>query len=188
MDRFRTPKADPRSERQRTAIAPVALALVACASALALGACGFIASGSNNALGQYPTTTTPGVTLSTEASPVGHVLSTATGYTLYDFAPDTPTSSACVSAVCVLEWPPLTVPAGATPTVAHGLHPSLVGTLRRSDGSVQVTYGGHPLYQWNADVRPGMITGQAIDNEGGRWYVVTPSGAQVTTPFSVGGP
>jgi predicted lipoprotein with Yx(FWY)xxD motif len=113
------------------------------------------------------------------------VLATGSGYTLYDFAPDTPTASACVSTVCVLEWPPLTIDPGATVRLGHGLQAKLAGTLRRPDGSEQVTYDGHPLYRWNGDVAPGMITGQAIDNAGGLWYVLRPSGAQVLTPFSV---
>lgn len=132
-------------------------------------------------------TTTSGVTISTESSPVGPILATSTGYTLYDFAPDTPTSSTCVSTICVQLWPPLVVPSDEAPTVAKGLKQSLVGEIKRPDGATQVTYGGHPLYTWNGDAKPGMITGQALLNVGGYWYVIAPSGKQITTPFTVKG-
>lgn len=129
-----------------------------------------------------PTTTT-GVTLSTELSPVGRILATASGRTLYDFTPDTSTSSACTSALCVELWPPL-ITSGA-PTAGQGLEQSLVGTIRRPDGELQVTYGGHPLYTWIGDRKAGMVTGQALLNVGGYWYVISPTGRQVTTAFSV---
>jgi predicted lipoprotein with Yx(FWY)xxD motif len=129
-----------------------------------------------------PTTST-GVTISTEQSPAGRILATPSGRTLYDFSPDTPTSSACTKGLCVRLWPPLIVT--GTPQVGSHLHQSLVGTIRRPDGQLQVTYGGHPLYTWIGDTTPGMITGQALLNVGGYWYVITPSGAQVTTSFRV---
>jgi len=134
-------------------------------------------------------TTTPGVTLSTEPSPVGPILATGDGYTLYDFVPDTPTSSACVSSSCVFLWPPLVLPSDQPPTVAHGkgLKQSLVNEIKRPSGAVQVTYGDHPLYTWNGDTKPGMVTGQAIDNEGGYWYVIAPDGKEITSPFVVAG-
>ena len=65
---------------------------------------------------------------------------------------------------------------------------SLVGTLRRPDGSTQLSYGGHPLYTYNLDVTPGMVTGQAIDQDGGLWYVLNARGQQITTAFSVVSP
>jgi predicted lipoprotein with Yx(FWY)xxD motif len=130
-------------------------------------------------------TTTAGVTLSVEQSPVGPILATGSGDTLYDFTPDTPKTSACVSSACVFLWPPLVVQ--GMPTVGKDLKRSLVGTIRRPDGSRQVTYGGHPLYTWNGDTKPGMVTGQALFNEGGYWYVISPSGKQITTSFTVQG-
>jgi predicted lipoprotein with Yx(FWY)xxD motif len=130
-----------------------------------------------------PPTTTQGVTLATESSPAGPILATGTGFTLYDFAPDTPDHSACVNDICVSIWPPLVVQ--GRPTVGKGLRPGLVGTIRRADGATQVTYGGHPLYTWNGDTKPGMVTGQALLNAGGYWYVVAPSGKQITSPFAI---
>lgn len=156
--------------------------ILALAASLLLGACG----GTGYSTVSGTPTTTPNVTIATEPSPEGRILATGTGYTLYDFAPDTPTRSTCITSICQELWPPLVV-TGA-PTVATGLERSLVGTVRRPDGSLQATYGGHPLYTWKGDDKPGMVTGQALLNAGGRWYVVSPTGAQITTHFIVGAP
>lgn len=158
------------------------------AAALVLAAGGGILAGCSTGVGTTTSftvtpTTAHGVTVSTELSPAGRILATAGGRTLYDFTPDTPTSSACTSGLCVRLWPPLLTT--GTPTVGRGLRPSLVGTIRRPDGQLQVTYGGHPLYTWLGDSEPGMITGQAIVNVGGYWYVISPDGQQVTTLFRV---
>ena len=59
---------------------------------------------------------------------------------------------------------------------------SLVGRLTRPDGSTQLSYGGHPLYTYIRDVKPGMVTGQAIDQDGGPWYVLGPAGNEIHTP------
>jgi predicted lipoprotein with Yx(FWY)xxD motif len=125
----------------------------------------------------------PGSGLGTISSPVGPILATSNGFTLYDFVPDTATHSACVTDTCVAEWPPLVVT--SVPTVGGELQQSLVTTLRRPDGQLQVVYAGHPLYRWAGDVKAGMITGQAVVNQGGAWYVISPSGQQIITRFSV---
>jgi predicted lipoprotein with Yx(FWY)xxD motif len=121
-----------------------------------------------------------------QKSRAGLILATGNGNTLYDFAPDTPTHSACVDDGCVFQWPPLVV--NGPVQVQKGLDPSLVGTLKRPDGSRQLSYGGHPLYTYNLDVTPGMVTGQAIDQNGGLWYVIGRRGNQITTSFSVQSP
>jgi predicted lipoprotein with Yx(FWY)xxD motif len=157
----------------------LAAALVTGALPLGLAACG---GGSGVTVFNETPTTTRGVTVAEEPSPVGPILATGSGYTLYEFVPDTPTKSACVSSSCVFLWPPLVV--NGPPTLGAGLRRSLVGTLHRPDGATQVSYGGHPLYRWNSDTKPGMTTGQALLNEGGYWYVVSPAGKVITTPFS----
>ena len=148
---------------------------------LALAACG---GGSVTTLSSPPTTD-PNVILGLIHSPSGPILATGGGHALYDFAPDTPTQSACTNDGCVFQWPPL-LQAGPI-RVGAGVNRSLVGTLKRADGSTQLSYGGHPLYTYNLDVQPGLITGQAIDQDGGLWYVIDPAGHQITTAFSVNG-
>ena len=128
-------------------------------------------------------TTDSSLTLTLQHSPVGPILATGGGDTLYDFVPDTPTHSACVSNVCVFQWPPL-VTSGPV-RVGKGVDRSLVGTLRRPDGSTQLSYGGHPLYTYNGDVSPGVVMGQAINQDGGLWYVLDAQGKQITTSFTV---
>jgi predicted lipoprotein with Yx(FWY)xxD motif len=160
---------------RRAAVIPVLVL-----SALAFAACGGNGPTVSDVNGSP--TTTSGDTLSTRASPVGPILVTSNGSTLYDFVPDTTTSSACTSVTCVFLWPPL-IENGPV-TVGPDLSESLVGSIRRTDGSTQITYGGHPLYTYNSDVRPGLVTGQALLQSGGYWYVIGPNGQQITTPFS----
>ena len=130
-----------------------------------------------------PPTTDSSLTLTLTHSPVGTILVTGGGDTLYDFVPDTPTHSACDSNVCIFQWPPL-VTSGPV-RVGKGVDHSLVGTLRRPDGSTQLSYGGHPLYTYNGDVSPGVVMGQAINQDGGLWYVLTAQGKEITTSFAV---
>lgn len=147
---------------------------------LALAAC---SGGITSASFTVTPTTATGVTLSSEPSPAGRILATPEGHTLYDFTPDTPASSSCVSGLCVRLWPPLLT--SGRPTVGRGLQQSLVGTIRRPNGTLQVTYAGHPLYTWIGDNRPGMITGQALLNVGGYWYVIAAGGREIKTAFTV---
>jgi predicted lipoprotein with Yx(FWY)xxD motif len=159
-------------------------------SALGLGAalCGGLAvvlascGGSVSTL-TTPPTTNPSFSLTVQNSPAGPILATGTGATLYDFVPDTPSHSACLNDGCVYQWPPLLV-SNAT-QVGPGVTRSLVGTLRRPNGSTQLSYNGHPLYRYIRDVKPGEVTGQAIDQDGGLWYVLSPSGQEIHSSFTV---
>lgn len=163
--------------RRRPAAAALA-GLSGLALALVLDSCG----ANVTTLTSTPTTDAS-LTIVTEHSPVGPILATGHGATLYDFPPDTATRSACVNDGCVFQWPPL-VENGAI-RLGRGLDPRLVGTLRRPDGSTQVSYGGHPLYTYVLDTSPGVVMGQAIVQGGGPWYVVDARGRQITTPFTV---
>jgi predicted lipoprotein with Yx(FWY)xxD motif len=155
-----------------------------------VGAAAFIGSAlvfagcaGNSATLTVPPTTDPSLTLTVQRSPVGPILATGGGATLYDFAPDTPTHSACLDDGCTFQWPPLLMQGPAR--VGRGVDPSLVGTLRRPNGSTQLSYGGHPLYTYANDGTAGVVLGQGIDQNGGLWYVLDPAGKQVTTSFSV---
>jgi predicted lipoprotein with Yx(FWY)xxD motif len=162
--------------------APGALgAAAAFGLALLLSAC---VGGSVSTL-TSPPTTDPALTLTIQRSPVGPVLATGGGDTLYAFGPDSPTRSACLNVGCVYQWPPLEV-TGAV-RIGRGVAGSLVGRVTRPGGSTQVTYGGHPLYTYVRDVKPGVVTGQAIDQDGGPWYVLDPAGKEIRKPFTVNG-
>ena len=97
------------------------------------------------------------------------VLTNGKGLTLYWFAPDTPTTSKCYG-VCVGYWPPVT----GTPSAAPGVTGEL-GTIKRSDGTTQITYNGHPLYTYVGDTAPGQAFGNNLNVNGGLWHEVTAS-------------
>ena len=118
-----------------------------------------------------PTATmAPGGTLTTIRIDGVTVLTAANGRTLYLFAPDTPTRSACYG-TCAAYWPPVTGPLTAGPGVTGKL-----STITRSDGSVQATYDGHPLYTYIGDSAPGQANGNGLNLNGGLWHEVTVSG------------
>ena len=94
------------------------------------------------------------------------VLTNAKGFTLYSFAPDTPTVSKCYGS-CAAYWPPVTGTAPASP----GL-PGTVGTISRTGGARQLTYNGHPLYTYIGDSAPGQANGNNLNLNGGLWHEV----------------
>jgi len=157
--------------------------LIVSAASIGLASTLTACSGGNVTTLTTPPTTDPGLTLTVQRSPAGLILATGGGATLYDFAPDTPTRSACLNDGCVFQWPPL-LKSGPV-LVGRGVDTSSVGTLKRPDGSTQLSYGGHPLYTYRADAIPGLVGGQAIDQDGGLWYVLTPKGREVHTAFTV---
>jgi predicted lipoprotein with Yx(FWY)xxD motif len=92
-----------------------------------------------------------------------NLLTDAQGLTLYSFAPDTSTKSACYGS-CAAYWPPVT----GTPSAGSGVTGTL-GTITRTDGTKQATYDGHPLYTYIADKAPGTASGNNINLNGGLW-------------------
>ncbi len=92
---------------------------------------------------------------------LGKVLADANGMTLYTYDPDTDGTSTCYGG-CATNWPPLLAPAGA---VAEGNY----GLTTRTDGTMQWTYDGKPLYLWIKDTKPGDVTGDGV---GGKWHVI----------------
>jgi predicted lipoprotein with Yx(FWY)xxD motif len=148
---------------------------VAAATAVALGACSSSStSSSGSSQGSSPTYEVRAASV----SGVGTVLVDGAGYTLYLFEPDRQSTPTCTGS-CTSAWPPLVLPAGASPKAGAGAQAGLVGEVARSDGGNQVTYNRWPLYRWVGDTRPGVATGQGLDNFGGLWFVVTPDGAAV---------
>jgi predicted lipoprotein with Yx(FWY)xxD motif len=109
-------------------------------------------------------------TLGTESIGGVTVLTNAKGLTLYTFAPDKPNKSVCYGS-CAAYWPPVkgpvTVAAGVTGVTGK------LGTAKRTDGSLQATYNGHPLYTYIADTAPGQAKGNKLNLNGGLWYEVT---------------
>ena len=108
-------------------------------------------------------------------------LTNAKGLTLYWFAPDTMTTSNC-NGTCAQLWPPVTGRPAAGPGVTGRL-----GTIKRSDGQLQATYTGHPLYTYVGDSAPGQANGNGLNVSGGVWHEVTASGAAAAASTSGGG-
>jgi len=103
----------------------------------------------------------------------GDVLADGAGYALYVYLPDGRGSPRCKS-VCAKIWPPLLLPSGTTrPRAGPGANPALLGTVRTSDGSLQITYNRWPLYTYHDDSQ-GRATGQGQGM--GAWYLLEPSG------------
>ena len=115
-------------------------------------------------------------TLTTHASRFGNVLFDARGFVLYAFTRDRG-RSACYGA-CAKAWPPYFAPRG-TLGVGPGLKRWLLGTVKRRNGRRQVTYAGRPLYHYIGDRNTGQILCQDVDEFGGTWLVIRPSGKLV---------
>ena len=149
--------------------------LMALITLVAVTACG----GSNTpASATTPASTPSGAATVAVASStkLGHILVDGSGRTLYLFEADKSTSSTCYGS-CATYWPPLLTNGG--PQAGAGADAMLLGTTNRTDGTVEVTYNGHPLYYVVTDHNPGDATGQAVNNFGALWYVVGPDGNKI---------
>jgi predicted lipoprotein with Yx(FWY)xxD motif len=154
---------------------PAVLAVIAGVSVVSLALLGTALAGANSApsapaasSGQ-PSSSSAQVLKTTTIKGVA-VVTNAKGFTLYWFAPDTPTKSVC-NGSCAAYWPPVLGAQKAGPGVTGTL-----GTIKRADGSTQATYDGHPLYTYIGDSGPGQANGNNIDLNGGFWYEVKVSG------------
>ena len=108
-----------------------------------------------------------------KASAFGRVLFDANGQVVYVFENDRRDQSNCTSDACVEAWPPVLT--RQKPSAGNGVRTHLLGTIRRSDGRLQVTYNGRPLYFYEHE-GPGEIRCHNVDLNGGLWWVVTPRG------------
>jgi predicted lipoprotein with Yx(FWY)xxD motif len=124
-----------------------------------------------------PTPASGGARISAANHGLGTMLVDAQGRTLYLWKADTGMSSACDGA-CAQGWPPVTT--SGAPKAGGGVKASLLGTTKRSDGSTQVTYSGHPLYRFAGDTAAGETSGQNNDGFGAPWFVVAPGGTAIT--------
>jgi predicted lipoprotein with Yx(FWY)xxD motif len=111
------------------------------------------------------------------SSKLGMVLVDGSGRTLYLFEKDQPNQSAC-SGACVAAWP--VDQSSGTPKGGSGVKASLLGTIKRGDGSTQVTYDHHPLYYYSGDSGAGQQNGQGINAFGAAWFAVAPAGGAVS--------
>jgi predicted lipoprotein with Yx(FWY)xxD motif len=149
----------------KTWLAPAGLA-----ATLLIAACGSsTSSGSSASSAAAPASSSSALKSTTIGGAA--VLTNGKGFTLYWFAPDTSTKSNC-NGSCATYWPPVKGPVTAGAGVTGKL-----ATIKRSDGSVQATYNGHPLYTYVGDKAPGQDKGNGLNLSGGLWHDVTVSGA-----------
>jgi predicted lipoprotein with Yx(FWY)xxD motif len=106
---------------------------------------------------------------------LGKVIVDSKGMTLYDFRKDKGTTSACYGE-CAVAWPPLLT--SGEPKAMGGAQQSLLGTTKRKDGTVQVTYNGHPIYGFVEDKKPGETNGNDFEGFGAEWYALLPNGEE----------
>jgi predicted lipoprotein with Yx(FWY)xxD motif len=105
----------------------------------------------------------------------GQVIVDSKGFTLYDFHKDKGSKSSCYGA-CAGVWPPLTTE--GAPQAKGGAIASKLGTTKRSDGTMQVTYAGWPLYTYTADTKPGEANGNDFSSYGAQWYALKANGEE----------
>jgi predicted lipoprotein with Yx(FWY)xxD motif len=160
--------------RNAIRITPLALA-----ASLALAACGSSSSsstGSHTTQPAAPAANSPSATtVKTASSSLGTILVDAHGMTLYSLSAEQGGKFICSTTACTGIWHPLTVSAGESPSGEVGS----LGTVKRPDGTTQVTYKGMPLYTFAQDQKPGQTNGQGIKDVG-TWGAVTTSASTKT--------
>lgn len=115
--------------------------------------------------------------VSVGSTALGRILVDGHGHTLYLFAKDTRGKSTCAGA-CAGFWPPLI--AAGKPLAGPGVKSTLLGTTRRPDGHLQVTYNHHPLYSFAKDASKGDTNGEQLNVFGAKWYALSAAGTKVT--------
>ena len=115
-----------------------------------------------------------GVALTVKAA--NGMLADAEGRTLYLWEADQGDQSAC-DGPCAQTWPPLTT--DGKPAAGDGVKATLLGTSKRADGTLGVTYAGHPLYYFSGDQAAGDANGKGSDGFGAKWWPVAPDGAAI---------
>jgi predicted lipoprotein with Yx(FWY)xxD motif len=164
-----------------------AVVVAACSSGASSSAAAPAASPAGGSSSSAGASSSGGTVITTAKSSGGTVLASSSGRAVYLWAKDTGDMSNCNGA-CAGAWPPVTTT--GTATASGGAVASDIGTITRSDGTKQVTYDGHPLYYFSGDSGPGTASGQGSDAFGAKWWLVAPTGSDVTagvTSFTAGG-
>lgn len=166
-----------RNRRLRTLL--VLPAAAAAAAVVAACSSSGTPSASSGGTSTHTAAAAAAVGLKTEKVGGVTVLANAKGFTLYTFAPDTSTTSKCNGA-CAQSWPPV------KPGTASGVKGAFA-TIKRSDGSTQLTFHGHPLYTFVLDKAPGQIHGNGVNAFGGVWHEAPASGGAAPAGHSSSG-
>ena len=143
--------------------------------AVVFAGCGGSSSGQSSSSSDSPGTMPVRIAAKYLPDAKATVLVNAKGYALYMFVPDHRRAMTC-NVTCIASWPPATITPGNHPEAGSGVKASLLGTLPISSDYRVVTYNRWPLYTYQDDVNPGMVTGQGTDLNGGYWYLMSPNG------------
>jgi predicted lipoprotein with Yx(FWY)xxD motif len=170
---------------RRTVLLATGAATLA-AAASGLGACGDDETAQSAVAAPDPPAATgpaderpTGATLTVRRTRYGTILADGRGRILYEFTRDGTANRSRCYGDCAVAWPPFYT--RGQPRV-RGVARKHLGTTRRRDGRLQVTYRGKPLYYYVTDTRPGQVTCQAVPEFGGTWYVTNPDGRTNRSP------
>jgi predicted lipoprotein with Yx(FWY)xxD motif len=155
------------------------IAFAPAVAALVIAGCGGGGSGStqqNNTQSKAAAASGAAATVSLRKLNVGNALVDSQGRTLYLFEADKGPMSTCNGA-CASLWPPDRT--SAKPKAGPGVDAAKLGTTKRSDGTLEVTYNGHPLYRYAPDTKAGQDAGQGLNQFGAKWYVLAASGSKI---------
>lgn len=159
-----------------------ALCLIALLAVAVAGCGGGESTGETSSSGRYgsegTTASAPGgvgVVKAAKVGDLGTIVVDSEGLTLYDFHKDKGGRSSCYGA-CAAAWPPLLTE--GEPKAEAGAMASQLGTTKRNDGTVQVTYAGWPLYTYVGDKGPGEANGNDFSQFGAQWYALLPNGQE----------
>jgi predicted lipoprotein with Yx(FWY)xxD motif len=157
-------------------VAFTVVALAGCGSSSTSAEGDLMASTTTHEAGTPGASKQRGPKLKLIGSDYGRILGDGRGRALYLFTLDRGHRSSC-SGDCATAWPPYIVK--SKPTAVAGAKAGLVGTIRRSDGKLQATYAGRPVYYYEGDRSPGDVNCQAAFEFGGYWYVLRSNGKPV---------
>jgi len=155
------------------------LAIAPALAALVVAGCGGGSSSSTQQSNTQSKAAAPSgaaTTVSLRKLNVGNALVDSQGRTLYLFEADKGPMSTCNGA-CASLWPPDMT--SGKPKAGPGVDAAKLGTTKRSDGTLEVTYNGHPLYRYAPDTKAGQDTGQGLNQFGAKWYVLAASGSKI---------
>ena len=168
--------------RSKPKVVTFALALAAVVAVLVIAGCGGGGGGSSSSSSEAGGGSgVEGTIGATEIEGLGAVLVDSEGMTVYDFTVDEGTRSNCYGG-CEAAWPPVTTT--GKPTAGEGAMTAALGTTKRKDGTLQVTYEGHPLYTFAEDEAPGEANGNEAE---GTWFALDDKGAAVKGQATGGG-
>ncbi len=159
------------------------LSLPAIAASLLIAACGSTSSSTtSSAAGTQPAAQTSSssssaVVVKTTSNSLGTILVDSQGMTLYHLSGEQNGKFICTSMACLGVWHPLIAPSSGTPSGEVGS----LGTVKRPEGTVQVTYKGTPLYTFAQDKQAGETNGQGIKDVG-TWSLITTSSSNTPAP------